>query len=58
MVLFIRNESKSKETEAKRGEVAEAKASNGQRDARLRKVSDAKTFHTSVTFSNTSEGEG
>jgi hypothetical protein len=58
MVLLIIHDSKSKEAEAKRGEVTEAKARNGQLDARLRKVSDAKTFHTTVTFSNTSEGEG
>jgi hypothetical protein len=52
MVLLIIHEYKSKETEAKRGEVAKAKARNGQRDARLRKVADAK-YSTPRSLSQT-----
>jgi hypothetical protein len=57
--LLIRHEL-SKGTKAKRGEVAEAKARNRQRDACacLRKDSLGQTFHTTVTISNTSEREG
>jgi hypothetical protein len=39
MYLLIRHEL-SKETKAKRGEVAVAKAKDGQRDAQLRKTSE------------------
>jgi hypothetical protein len=56
MYLLIRHEL-SKETEAKRGEVAEAKARNRQREAQLQETSK-EPYHTTGTISHTSKSEG
>jgi hypothetical protein len=56
MYLMIRHEL-SKETKAKRSEVAVAKAKDEQRDAQLQKTSEEPS-HTMRTISQTSTSKG